>query len=157
MRNLPPTLFGVLLKRHRVAALLTQEQLAARAQLSPEAIRALERGKRRTPRLDSVRLLADALALTGPEREALLTAAQRPESAALSKNDPAAPRRAGQPLPLAFAIQANLFLGREMELETIRQRLTGDVGAADTGNTGNQSVERARLLTLTGPAGVGKT
>jgi transcriptional regulator with XRE-family HTH domain len=75
MANPSPEPFGKVLRRYRMAALLTQEQLAMRASLSSDAIRALERGKRRTPRPDSVRLLADALALTGVDREALLAAA----------------------------------------------------------------------------------
>jgi hypothetical protein len=45
-----PASFGELLRRYRAATHLTQEELAARASLSPDAIAALERGKRRTPR-----------------------------------------------------------------------------------------------------------
>jgi transcriptional regulator with XRE-family HTH domain len=42
---------------------MTQEQLAARAGLSPDAIAALERGKRHTPRATTVELLITALGL----------------------------------------------------------------------------------------------
>ena len=139
MTNLPPTPFGTLLKRYRVAALLTQEQLAVRARLSPDTIRALERGKRRTPRSDSLRLLVEALPLTSEEREALLAAA-RPQAPAT--------RAPEQPTWRPLTAQPNRFLGRTSELETIQRRLVGK---------GGESGEQVRLLTLTGPAGVGKT
>src|SRR5215469_8560140 len=60
--------FGELLRRYRVRAALTQEELAERARLSAHAISQLERGARRAPRRDTVDLLAEALALTGSER-----------------------------------------------------------------------------------------
>ncbi|MDP9441762.1 MAG: helix-turn-helix domain-containing protein, partial [Actinomycetota bacterium] len=68
--------FGALLKRHRLAAGLTQEALAERAGLSPKAVSDLERDPTRTPRLGTVGLLADALSLAGELRAALLAAAR---------------------------------------------------------------------------------
>src|SRR5258707_2884952 len=68
--------FGALLLRLRAAAGLTQEQLAARAGLSPNAISALESGKRRSPRFTTVELLAAALALDGQQRNELVAAAR---------------------------------------------------------------------------------
>jgi transcriptional regulator with XRE-family HTH domain len=41
--------FGALLRRHRNSANITQEDLAARAGLTPQAIGLLERGERRRP------------------------------------------------------------------------------------------------------------
>ena len=41
--------FGDLLRRYRDSANLTQEDLAARTGLTPQAIGLLERGKRRRP------------------------------------------------------------------------------------------------------------
>jgi non-specific serine/threonine protein kinase len=157
MENHAPEPFGTVLKRLRRAALLTQEQLAARAHLSPDAIRALEHGKRRTPRPDSVRLLADALALAGPEREVLVAAALRPTAADVADAKVASPPVAALP-----PAQPTPLLGRAYELQTIRERLTGAAGSAGSAATGpqggvSQSVELVRLLTLTGPAGVGKT
>ena len=73
-----PVPFGTLLLRLRAAAGLTQEQLAARAGLSPNAISALESGKRHTPRFATVELLAAALALDGQQRNELLAAARSP-------------------------------------------------------------------------------
>lgn len=63
--------FSALLKRLRLAAGLTQEALAERAGVSPRAVSDLERDPRRIPRLDTVRLLADALALADADRAAL--------------------------------------------------------------------------------------
>src|SRR5262245_30468061 len=67
--------FGALLRAFRHRAYLSQEQLAARAELSERAVRDLEAGRVRSPRHDTVRLLADALALTEPERKSWVAAA----------------------------------------------------------------------------------
>ena len=68
----PP--FGKRLRRLREAAALTQEELAGRAGLSPNAISDLERGRRRRPYPHTVRSLADALELSGEERASLFAA-----------------------------------------------------------------------------------
>ena len=72
----PDGSFGVLLQAFRHRACLSQEQLAARAELSERAVRNLEAGRVRSPRNDTVRLLADALGLTEPERQRWAAAAQ---------------------------------------------------------------------------------
>jgi transcriptional regulator with XRE-family HTH domain len=58
------TSFGILLKRYRMAAGLTQEALAARAGLSARTIADLERGIHRLPRHDTFELLLTTLGLT---------------------------------------------------------------------------------------------
>jgi transcriptional regulator with XRE-family HTH domain len=68
--------FGDLLRRYRLAAGLTQEDLAERAHLSIDAIGTLERGARQTPRKDTVALLVAALGLAGQERAAFEAAAR---------------------------------------------------------------------------------
>ncbi len=72
----PDGSFGALLRAFRHRACLSQEQLAARAELSERTVRNLETGRARSPRPDTVRLLADALALTEPERQSWIAAAQ---------------------------------------------------------------------------------
>jgi len=72
----PDGSFGALLRAFRHRAYLSQEQLAARAELSERTVRNLEADRVQSPRTDTVRLLADALALTKPERQSWVTAAQ---------------------------------------------------------------------------------
>ena len=64
-----PPPFDGLLRRLRLRASLTQEELAERSGLSSETISALERGYRRHPRRATLALLADALGLVAAERD----------------------------------------------------------------------------------------
>jgi len=80
--------FGDLLRRYRLAAGLTQAELAERAGLSVRGINDLERGARQTPRKETVALLADALRLTDDPR-VRFTSASRPALA--SPASPASP------------------------------------------------------------------
>jgi len=135
METTQPTIFGDLLKRHRTAAGLAQEALADRARLSRKAVSALECGERLAPRRDTVRLLADALGLTDAERAAF-EAAARP--CAASPADSAPPRDP----PCNLPAPPTPLLGREREVARALELLRRD---------------GVRLLTLSGPAGVGKT
>src|SRR5260370_22197993 len=130
--NSEQTQFGILIKRYRTAAGLTQEALAARAQLSARTIADLERGINRILRHDTLELLLEALSVTAQQR-ALILATVRPEMTA-----PAPRARSVSPPPLP----PTALIGREQEMAralTFLQRGS------------------ARLLTLTGPSGVGKT
>jgi predicted ATPase/DNA-binding XRE family transcriptional regulator len=136
------TPFGVVLRRFRTAARLTQEELAARASLSPDAIAALERGKRRTPRRATVELLATALALDDAAHAEFL-AAGRASVSTLGANKVGNASGVGSPTSrCSLPLEPTALVDRTSELDTILQRLT---------------VEDVRLLTLTGPGGVGKT
>jgi predicted ATPase/DNA-binding XRE family transcriptional regulator len=133
--------FGDLLRRLRSAAGLSQEALAERAGLSRNGISDLERGARQVPRLETVRMLADALALTDADRRALLAAA-RPALMAPGFRDAIPPLAGSTSHASHLPAPPNPLVGREAELRLIRERLLRpDV----------------RLLTLTGPGGVGKT
>jgi len=124
--------FGAQLKALREAAGFTQEELATIAGLSVHAVSALERGARRRPQVETVRALSAALDLTGETRDALLGSARAPAHKAavgkLSKDS----------LPLALTV----LLGRDADLQTLRHWLADPA---------------ARLITLTGPGGAGKT
>ncbi len=72
----PAPSFGALLKRYRLAAGLTQEELAERAGLSVRAISDLERGLHRSPQKETINLLADALRLDPQNRIALQDASR---------------------------------------------------------------------------------
>ena len=128
-RNESGSAFGEQLRRFRVAAGLSQEALAERSGLSVQAIGALETGKRRRPYPHTVATLADALGLTETERAVLAAARGQIASAALSAR-PSLPRQRAQ------------LVGREKEVHSILALL---------------QAEEDRVLTLTGPGGVGKT
>ena len=127
-----PGAFGTQLKALREAAGFTQEELATVAGLSVHAISALERGQRRRPHVETVRALSAALDLTGATREALLARARAPVERGPVEE------LTGVPLPLA----PTLLVGRDDDLRTLRQWFADPA---------------IRLVTLTGPGGVGKT
>ncbi|MFG2165286.1 ATP-binding protein [Micromonospora chersina] len=78
-----------LLRGHRLAAGLTQAELATRAGVGVRTVRDLERGRATRPQRTTVDLLADALDLTGTARQAFVAAA-RPAPARTAVPDPAA-------------------------------------------------------------------
>jgi predicted ATPase/Tfp pilus assembly protein PilF len=128
-----PTLFSHVLRRCRIEAGLTQEELAARAKMSVRALSDLERGVNRTPRRQSAQLLADALGLTGTDRE-------RFEESARGREQPVAPVSGAEPAIAGAPLPRTSFVGR-----------TDDIALA------LRTLAEARVLTLTGPGGVGKT
>src|SRR5499433_984598 len=104
--NAPPPYgsFGALLRAFRHRACLSQEQLAARAELSERTVRNLEAGRVRSPRNETVRLLADALALTGPERQSWVAAAQGANGRQAEAGLPGADGPARLPRPVTVAV-----------------------------------------------------
>jgi predicted ATPase/transcriptional regulator with XRE-family HTH domain len=125
--------FGEQLRRLREGARLTQEELAVRAGLTAKGIAALERGRRQRPYQHTVTALADALGLVGAERAYFVGATQR--------------RAQAQVAPVATSDRPSLpapptpLIGREEEVASLVALLSGG----------------ARLVTLLGPGGVGKT
>lgn len=136
----PRLSFGTLLRHFRVEAGLSQEALAERARMSKDGVSALERGYRRTPQRETLALLAGALDLNDDQGRAFEVAAAR--STLLRREGETSvtigpwPRAAGTVLPLALTS----FVGREVEL--------ADLAAL---------VREHRLVTVTGPGGIGKT
>ena len=121
-----PGSFGAQLKTLREAAGFTQEELATVAGLSVHAVSALERGERRRPHVETVRVLAAAFDLTGAAREAYLVSARAPAQ------HTAVDELVGATLPVALTT----LVGRDGDLQTLQRWL---------------SDPSARLVTLTGP------
>ncbi|MBO0785794.1 MAG: tetratricopeptide repeat protein, partial [Actinobacteria bacterium] len=122
---------GETLRRLRQAAGMTQEELAERAGISARAVSDTERGLRSAVHADTARRVAAALRLDGGAREQFESLARgRPSGEHLA---PPASTLPEVPTPL---------LGRSGELQAITEALTG---------------RGMRLLTLTGPGGIGKT
>src|ERR1700754_3389214 len=67
--------FAAGLRARRLARGLTQDELATRAGLGVRTLRELERARVARPQRNTVALLADALDLTGPDRDVFLTIA----------------------------------------------------------------------------------
>jgi transcriptional regulator with XRE-family HTH domain len=115
--------FGELLRRHRLAARLTQEELAERAAVSARGISALEQGERRHPYAHTVRQLAEALGLEGEERAAFERAARRAAPPFPILSGRSATRLAAS-MPVGSFLGArpeSVMVAREGELARIRQ------------------------------------
>jgi tetratricopeptide (TPR) repeat protein/transcriptional regulator with XRE-family HTH domain len=140
-----PVSFGSLLRSLRMAAGLTQEELAEAARVSYRSISDLERGVSRSPRRDTARLLADALGLSGDDR-AQFEAAARGQPPAAEKIVPRP--LSGGIAAATFTLPRDIasFTGREPEIESILTALTG-AGAGVV----------ADICAISGMAGIGKT
>jgi transcriptional regulator with XRE-family HTH domain len=161
----------MLLRGYRVAAHLTQEELAARSGVSIEAIGALERGSRRSPRPSTVAFLVAALKLDAQQSESLTAAARggpiRPElpgdvawavpddpthirgAQALLRSMPTATLARRGPLPAGsrMPVAPNpLFVGRSDALRRIAVTLRA-----------GRALAQSRLVASTGLGGLGKT
>lgn len=139
--------FAGLLRQLRVAAGLTQEELAEASGIAVRSISDLERGINLTARKDTVRLLADALRLQGRVRTAFEAAARGRIAGG------------GVPVPVIWArgVDAGIptlprdvssFVGRDAELRQLTTAATArPLGASDA----------VAVWTIGGMAGVGKT
>ncbi len=125
----PGGVFARLLRAHRQAKGLTQEEFAAKAGVGVRTLRDLERGRAR-PQRSTIDLMLAALELDGPERLEFMLAARRGAG-----TDPLVEGRHGINLPPAPPL-----IGRDAELASL-----------------DAALRHAALVTLVGVAGVGKT
>ena len=111
------TPFGTLLRAHRSASGLTQQELASQVGLSVAAIRDLEQGRRLRPRPVSLRGLARALGLEPTQADEL-------EQAALRAGDPGRPPEEcrGLRLTVLGPLAARHVAGPRIKLGPPRQR-----------------------------------
>ncbi|HEV2123395.1 MAG TPA: helix-turn-helix domain-containing protein, partial [Chloroflexota bacterium] len=131
--------FGALLRRHRLQAGFTQEALAEHAGLGVRTLQALERSEG-LPQAATARHLIEALGLTGEARTHFEEASKPAPRASRPVQRTHSPRTVHNGTPTNLPVPWTSFVGREAELRRIPQLLAG-----------------TRLLTLTGPPGVGKT
>ena len=136
--------FAGLLRQLRAEARLTQQELAKAAGVSPRSVSDLERGINRTARQDTAVRLAGALGLAEPVRSLFVAAALGRIQAA----QVLAARRGQAPdESLASAGGMHGFV----------PALTSFVGRAGPVREVAGLLDRNRLVTVTGPGGVGKT
>jgi tetratricopeptide (TPR) repeat protein/transcriptional regulator with XRE-family HTH domain len=129
----PSVTFASMLRKLRLQARLTQEELAEAADVSLRSVSDLERGVVATPHKDTVRLLADALHLVGPARAGF-------EEVARGRGAPGGAAVATRTLPRDVAS----FTGRQRELGELVD------AAGEAGGT-------VSIHSIGGMAGVGKT
>jgi transcriptional regulator with XRE-family HTH domain/tetratricopeptide (TPR) repeat protein len=122
--------FGEQLRRDRLAAGLTQEELAERSRVSVRAISDMERGRTSRPRHSTLRHIADALRLARADDQAIASAAQPGQLAQL-------------PADLAD------FTGRREQVE----QLTSLLAAAGDGEAPGAVIVSA----VAGAGGIGKS
>jgi predicted ATPase/DNA-binding XRE family transcriptional regulator len=131
---------AVLIRRRRHAASLTQEELAQKAGISLRTISDIERGLRRFVYRDTAERLAEALQVTTAERDAFVAVAR-----GRVKADEPSSRPGGQHESLRLGhipVPATPLVGREHEMEKLLAALQDPT---------------MRLITLTGPGGIGKS
>lgn len=134
--------FANLLRRYRRQCQLTQAQLAERAGISSDAISLLERGLTQAPQKATVQMLSAALLLAPDEAAVFAEVARKaPQPPTNARGDS---RLTGHGMTLDGSLPVPLtpLIGRQRDFAALTELFTHP---------------QARLLTLTGPAGVGKT
>jgi serine/threonine protein kinase/transcriptional regulator with XRE-family HTH domain len=131
--------FATVLRRFRLEAGLTQEELAERSGLSANGLSALERGTRQRPQRGTLNLLVEALSLSPADAAALAAAARGVDQ---QTNAPTTRLPTGAVLGAAGGAP---LIGRVEELDRIGSILA------------SVQESRGHLLLLGGEAGVGKT
>ncbi|MEA2517799.1 MAG: hypothetical protein QOG16_1637 [Actinomycetota bacterium] len=124
------------IRRRRVSASLTQEELAEKAGISVRTISDIERGLRRFVYQDTAERLAEALGVGAPDKEEFISVA-RGRASDLQSGLLGLPSR-----PNRVPVPPTRMIGREKEMEML----------LDAFRDGS-----IRSISLTGPGGIGKT
>ncbi|HVF26174.1 MAG TPA: helix-turn-helix domain-containing protein, partial [Anaerolineales bacterium] len=138
--------FGTWIKRRRKALDLTQQELAQRVGCSNSLIFKIESDERR-PSRQIAQLLAEHLEISADERDLFLKVARQEKAVDGLESLNALPSIVKQvvvsaPRPGNVPTSPTTLVGREHEIKMI----------------GRQLLDRScRMLTLTGPGGIGKT
>ncbi len=137
--------FGIWVKRRRKALDLTQQELAQKVGCSLATVVKIEADERR-PSRQIADLLATHLEIPTDQREQFLRVARQEKSTASLDSIPALstlePVSASRPHHSNLPVSPTPLVGREHELNLIPKQLLEPV---------------CRMLTLTGPGGIGKT
>ncbi|WP_237771316.1 XRE family transcriptional regulator [Kribbella sp. ALI-6-A] len=134
--------FAALLRRHRTAAGLTQDELSTVSGISVQAISTLERGTRKYPQPATVRALANALRLDPDQQAALVAAAsRRGQTDRPAPAEPAPPAVSPRQLPFA----SGDFTGRVQELAELSRYLIDSPGVSVTAITGMGGIGKTTL------------
>jgi tetratricopeptide (TPR) repeat protein/transcriptional regulator with XRE-family HTH domain len=144
--------FGALLRGYRVAAGLSQQELAEKSGLTSRTVSGLERGRTRAPYRNSLYRLADALDLRDQARAEFIAAASRRLAPAATgatsgprKHGASAPRSGNARIvPRQLPAPVPAFAGRREQLAALSQVLEEPGGTAV-------------ITAIGGTAGVGKT
>ncbi|MFI2713356.1 NB-ARC domain-containing protein [Micromonospora sp. NPDC018662] len=136
--------FGPLIKSRRQSLNLSQEELANRSGISVRNLRDLETGRIRKPRQQTVRLLAEALGLSGDERRDFY---ERSRAAAglRSPTDRAGGDSPARPRPAQLPPDTASFTGRTDALAAMDALLSTETPTLGT------------TILVVGPPGIGKT
>jgi transcriptional regulator with XRE-family HTH domain len=137
-----PSALAERLHRYRVAAGLTQEELAERAGISARAVSDLERGIIQTPRKDTLQLLAAALGLAAEERATFIGLRRLSAAVGPAAADEAMPRLMPARRPAPSSSTQPPLVGRLRELALLEAHLAG---------------EGPPVLLLAGEPGIGKS
>jgi tetratricopeptide (TPR) repeat protein/transcriptional regulator with XRE-family HTH domain len=144
--------FSRLLRSLRLAAGLTQEELADRAGLSAGAVASMERGITRRPYRSSLARLCDALQLADARRQDLIRVARTGREWAAAEGLFPVAGETGQAMRLVVPRQlppdVPHFAGREVQLQALHATLAGGTDAEPGGTV---------VAVIDGTAGAGKT
>jgi transcriptional regulator with XRE-family HTH domain len=144
--------FGARLRKYRVAAGLSQQELAEKSGLTSRTISGLERGRTSAPYRNSLYRLADALELREQARAEFIAAASR-RLASVTTGARSGPRKHDAPapgsgnarvVPRQLPAPVPAFTGRHDQLAALSQVLDEPGGTAV-------------ITAIGGTAGVGKT